>query len=206
MAEELGTVKRIYNDIIIKEIFNIENLKYSKKIGNEDFSSSKEKIIKEILNRLEQKYSEEKMFYSHFGDYNNRYNNFIKSFNMWTSQIEDDDIYYKSSLLKNRSIDEYIKIKEFVLIDLNSCTHSDFKEKEVYKYRSECTFESAYICGQNMIRVGIVYDENKIKFLTSASKWICLSIIANYLGKSRFCTCYFILEKGKFIVLQIGDD
>ena len=116
------------------------------------------------------------------------------------------EIYYKSSELmkKYMDIDEYIRKKELDIVDLNSETITNFRERVVYRYTGKCSFEY----NNNKIISSIVYNGKTISSFTSERNWINQSILSQYVwdNKIRYCVCYFIFnQENVFKFLQIGD-
>lgn len=125
---------------------------------------------------------------------------------MSDTESSDMEIYYKSSELGKRYADikEYIRKKEINIVDLNSETITEFRERVVYKYTGICSFKS----DNNKIISSIIYNGEKISSFTSERNWINQSMLDLYVNanKPRCCVCYFIFDQENvFKFLQISD-
>ena len=196
----LENLNHIYDSIIIKKIFQVEE--FSKEVGNDDFADSEKKITKDICKYL-QKIKEE--------DYNSKreaFFNAIANLDLYAPQSEFE-IFYKSSELGKRYVDikEYLKIKkyDFVILNNNNNNVTDFKPNTVYRYTGECFFE---VGERNEIITYFQYNNQRIHSYTSVSNWVNTSILCNYVytGSSRYFNCYFLYDQGRvFKFLQISE-
>ncbi len=122
------------------------------------------------------------------------------------TESSDMEIYYKSSELGKRYVDinDYIRKKGLDVVNLDSETVTEFKERVIYKYTGMCSFK----CDNNKIISSITYNGEKISSFTSERNWINQSMLDLYVSenKSRCCVCYFIFDQcNVFKFLQIGD-
>lgn len=187
---ELTDLNEIYREIIIEELFNVE--KTGKDAGYEDFFDSKDNIICEIRQYLENL------------DYNEKKRAFI---NYPNKNDDDIDIFYKSSELgkKYYDINEYVEFKKYKTVVLQNESIKEFEENTVYRYSGNCFFDEGK---HDDIIVYFMYNDQRIESHTSYDKWLNKSLVSNYAygGNSRALNCYFIYDQGKvFKFLQISE-
>lgn len=208
----------IYREIIISEIFNIP-LDLLKTHGDDDFQESEDKIsfainkylYIELYDNIEQNFEYCNEF-RETDDCTKRKEEFLKSLLEEKIKLKNSDmeIYYKSNILRNYiDIKEYIRKKNIELVNLDSETVADFKDKVVYRFTSECFFKYSNNYGVDTAIVTINYNKESISAVTSIKNWINQSIIINYIANEipRYMTCYFIFDNGNvFHFLQIGEE
>lgn len=203
---DVDELRSIYNHIIIRELFDVKNS--GKKVGNDDFSDSEEKI-KEMINSFLKP-----SFFKPVDDkeYEERRQAFLKAVHdryKTDNYISGSEfgIYYKSSELGKVFFDikEYIKEKNYAFVNLNEKDITEFKLNTVYRYTGPCCLETA---DNNQIIISFNYNNQKIRSYTSRKNWINASILSNYTdpGTVLHCNCYFFFHQGKvFKFLQVSE-